>query len=64
MTEEATEPVYKKGDRVKINTPKEACHGRVGKVSHYTESGKIIYVETQTGMVWVYPWEISLHKEQ
>jgi len=61
---EVTEPVFEKGDRVKIDTPKETCHGRVGKVSHYTESGKLVYVETPTGLVWVYPWEISHHKER
>jgi hypothetical protein len=64
MSEEVTEPVFEKGDRVKINAPKELCHGRTGKVDHYTESGKLIYVDTPTGRVWVYPWEIALHKER
>lgn len=55
---------FEKGDRVKIDAPKEACHGRVGVVDNYTESGKLIYVTTPTGRVWVYPWEIALHKER
>ena len=61
MTEDGT---FEKGDRVKISAPKETCHGRIGKVSHYTKSGKIVYVETPTGLVWVYPEEITIHKER
>jgi hypothetical protein len=61
MTEDGT---FEKGDRVKINAPKETCHGRIGVVDVYTESGKLIYVTTPTGRVWVYPWEIALHKER
>lgn len=62
MTEEQV--VFNKGDRVKINAPKETCHGRIGVVDVYAASGKIIYVTTQTGRMWVYPWEITLHKEK
>lgn len=61
MTEDGK---FEKGDRVKIDTPKEMCHGRIGVVDEYTESDKLIYVTTQTGRVWVYPWEITLHKER
>lgn len=64
MTEDEEQVVFNKGDRVKINTPKETCHGRIGVVDEYAIAGKIIYVTTQTGRVWVYPWEIALYKER
>jgi len=64
MTETEEQAVFAIGDRVKINAPKETCHGRIGVVDYQTASGRIIYVTTQTGRVWVYPWEIAIHKER
>ena len=61
MTEDGK---FEKGDRVKIDTPKEMCHGRIGVVDEYMESGTMLYVTTPTGRVWVYPWEITLYKER
>lgn len=61
MTEDGK---FEKGDRVKIDSPKEIIHNRIAVVDNYTESDKLVYVTTPTGRVWVYPWEISLHKER